>query len=194
MLFLVYSQIAGMDSLPIEVFGSVKVCDMTCSKCDRVPMEPLSLQCGCTFCQSCFIKIIPLDKCSSCDTEFGRDSKKNIVTAPVYFISAKLKKMKLKCVNMKLGCLEEIEYGEKYQEHLRECKYGVISCSACSVKFLGKDLASHKRSINHMSKSIAKHDEMLDVLTKSVRILVSAHIEMLEKIRRLENAVSKPSS
>ena len=140
-----------MHAVDIKIFGSLqdKMCDMTCRKCDRVPLRPMSFQCGCVYCHSCFVKITGSDKlnCSNCSTAIAFDEKKKIITAPVFMITGKLKNQKVFCEHANLGCQHITEFGENGSnliKHLIECEYSLISCPDCNSVMSKSDFAKHK--------------------------------------------------
>lgn len=130
------------------IFGSHnKLCDYTCPKCDQVPLNPVCLRCGCSFCEMCFEKIRDLERCSACSVEIMRGEDKKIITAPAYPISGKLKALEVDCLHKDIGCLEKMRFGDNGKiliEHLHKCKFALVECPNCSSIMSKAKLALHK--------------------------------------------------
>ncbi|AYV82528.1 MAG: serine/arginine-rich splicing factor 4-like isoform X1 [Hyperionvirus sp.] len=137
-----------MHSVPSDIFVNFedRMCDMTCRKCDEVPLIPISLPCGCAFCKGCFDKLVLLEKCSSCDSPFAREEKK-IITAPAFMITGKLKNQEVKCLHEGRGCKEKIIYGingERFFAHLKDCKFALVGCVDCNAVMSKAAYTIHK--------------------------------------------------
>ncbi|AYV81057.1 MAG: TNF receptor-associated factor 2-like isoform X1, partial [Harvfovirus sp.] len=138
-----------MQTVPMRIFGAFQEdpCGLTCKKCDEVPLMPLSLPCGCTFCRGCFEKLAGLDKCSACPETLVRDDKKGIVNVPAFSISGKLKTHTVSCLYERRGCKDKIIFGvngEAYISHLKECKYALVSCVDCKEVMTKEAYVVHK--------------------------------------------------
>jgi len=189
-----------MQTVPVDIFGafSDKMCDMTCRKCDKVPLMPLSLQCGCVFCPPCFTKISKEKKCTACLNDIARDEKTEPITAQVFMITGKLKTLKASCVHKARGCREEIIYGingDNYKDHLKECKYSLVSCPDCQSVMSKSQFSIHKPGTEVCQDHIetcricddtyrradtVEHKKSGDHIYEAMELL-DRHIDVLEK-------------
>ncbi|AYV83912.1 MAG: hypothetical protein Hyperionvirus14_1, partial [Hyperionvirus sp.] len=185
-----------LQTVPSDIFGTFqeKMCDMTCRKCDKVPLLPLSLQCGCVFCQSCFNKIIKEKTCTACLNDIARDSKSEPITAQVFMISGKLKSLKADCIHKKRGCREQIVYGtngDNYMSHLKNCMYALVTCPDCQ-SVMSKSAFSRHKPLNaicpdHVEKCPVCHDDYRHKDTADHKKSENHMMQLMEMLERNKN-------
>ena len=118
--------------------------NFTCSICDDLLEDAVTLTCDHTFCRPCLTgwmerpgrrRNVP---CPDCRHLF---SPTKDIKEPSRLLRNLLSTIKFKCLNE--GCDHIVPYGE-FNLHKEECPYGLIACSYCQIEICRKDIETHE--------------------------------------------------
>ena len=112
--------------------------ELICPICQRILWEPQACSsCEVHFCKFCIQKWLETSNKNRCPNNCPLKIKR-----PAPILMSLICKLKIKCINHKLGCDKVFAY-DSLIKHQNSCEFELLNCQFCQKKFFQKEIKAH---------------------------------------------------